>query len=530
MSFFTFEQCNTTNNTELFYNYSAVNVYNTDIYEQSNRTLNGIMNQVDVVENNMVNAINMNDISESEQAKNASIIERANDIAERNKFYKITFNNKQPNFTYNVLNPTTYTATNIYLYGTIHNNIIGITSDQSNIVGELVIEHINSSSSTKLYTCFLLQERDNSDKECNLTIDQLINNISNINTISATDLNLNDAIPVQRKCFHYSDSDNYRLNEVFIFTKPILISTESASLISTLSYDTTLFSISAPIAPSCINITDNNDFSNKDEQIEGMENYFECTLENADGSLDTKQIDMDSNNSMNTELYQYILQSFVSIIVVFIFGIHIPKIYKYIYDSVKIVGDNENEIHKKLSKINFAIFIICIISIGLSFGIGFVWEPVGHLVIYGILLLMAYLLSAVIIYMYTNFVKDWPEINYPPNDLTQISVLNNLKGAFKCIFEGAKSNFKTISFTMVVSIGISIIIAMFSIKNDSFGLLKRILANLPITLFAGILSAVLIKYYFSSTVNAGADAGAGAGAGGPIAVLNNIIGAVAVAR
>ena len=113
MSFFSFDNCKTKDNQELFYDYRPTHIYNTDIVEKQN------------------NANVRKSIVENEQ----------NRIIKNDKYYKIGFNNKESNFTFKQLTPSTYTATNIYLYGVLHNNIPEITTNNDGMVGEIVIEH-----------------------------------------------------------------------------------------------------------------------------------------------------------------------------------------------------------------------------------------------------------------------------------------------------------------------------------------------------------------------------------------------------
>ncbi len=238
MSFFTFDNCKTKDDQELFYDYRPTHIYNTDIVEKQN------------------DANTTDSIVENEQ----------NRIKTNKKFYKISFNNKETNFTFKHLKPSAYTATNIYLYGVLHNNIPRITSDNDGIVGEIVIEHSSSvDSKIKLYTCFLLSSAGNKPKST--TIDKLISNVVSLPKISNIELDLNTEIPTQHKCFHYKEETDIKYpamfgmsgittgkTEIFVFTTPIQITKVSANLFAKLSYETNLFNINAPISPSCINI------------------------------------------------------------------------------------------------------------------------------------------------------------------------------------------------------------------------------------------------------------------------------------
>ena len=102
----------------------------------------------------------------------------------KNTFYQIKLRNKEPNFIYGGLSPSSYTAKSIYLFGLLHRNISGISSnDKSNIVGEIVIEHTNPNKQLqKVYTCFLIKEIDSNISEenpkgdtTNNSLDKLVN-------------------------------------------------------------------------------------------------------------------------------------------------------------------------------------------------------------------------------------------------------------------------------------------------------------------------------------------------------------------
>ena len=84
-------------------------------------------------------------------------------ISEPQHYYEINISSKQPNLTYSKLNPSSFSSSYMYLYGVIHNNIANITDNNDSLVGELVIEHIPKSSlNQKIYTCYLLENREES--------------------------------------------------------------------------------------------------------------------------------------------------------------------------------------------------------------------------------------------------------------------------------------------------------------------------------------------------------------------------------
>jgi len=172
-----------------------------------------------------------------------------------------------------------YKLTNLYFYQLIHNNITGITNGTGkldNIIGELVLELNNSSNSTKLYLCFLIQSVTSKGTDDYITkqggsISQIFDNIisdtdnaggilykSDVRTTStpngkafgsATISPSSDGtIPRQdgTGCIIYSNTKNSSNNTVVVYLKPITVSNPGfISFISgsTIKGATTLFDI-----------------------------------------------------------------------------------------------------------------------------------------------------------------------------------------------------------------------------------------------------------------------------------------------
>ena len=163
-----------------------------------------------------------------------------------------------------------YKLTNLYFYKLIHNNITGVTNGTDkldNIIGELVLELNNSSDSTKLYLCFLIQSVNSKGTDDHITkqggsISQLFDNIiadpkntggilykSAPGTGSATISPSSDGtIPKQdgTGCIIYNNTKGDLNNTVVVYLKPITVSNPGfISFISgsTINGTTTLFDI-----------------------------------------------------------------------------------------------------------------------------------------------------------------------------------------------------------------------------------------------------------------------------------------------
>ena len=127
---------------------------------------------------------------------------------------------------------TSYSSKYISIYSLIHNNILNVTCDangnriNSNIIGEMVIEHDSITGYGKVYTCFLLQKSGNSTAKND--IDNIVfNNSASENDKKETiKLKLNGLIQTSN-CISYSTGYNI----IIVFTKPITINSNTATSI-----------------------------------------------------------------------------------------------------------------------------------------------------------------------------------------------------------------------------------------------------------------------------------------------------------
>ncbi len=163
-----------------------------------------------------------------------------------------------------------FKLTNLYFYHLLHNNITGVTTDTGkldNIIGELVLELNNSTDSTKLYLCFLIQSVSSKGTDDHIakqggSISQLYKNIisdpkntggiiykGSGGTGSATISPSSDGtIPRQdgTGCVIYGNTKNSLNNTVVVYLNPITVSNPGfISFISgsNISSSTTLFDI-----------------------------------------------------------------------------------------------------------------------------------------------------------------------------------------------------------------------------------------------------------------------------------------------
>jgi hypothetical protein len=194
---------------------------------------------------------------------------------------------------------TVYTPKRFYLFGVLHNNITGLTSGSNannNIVGELVIEHTNSSGNT-IFSCFFLESPTSLVGTDETSIDLLINMINanqqfqkgSSQYINSVSMNLNNNIPSNQSSFVYKDSIR-PLNKVIIFTSPIPLTNKTTiSAIKKLEVTTDLFSISAPVNYQSTNNVKPK--SSAGESKDGNDIYIDCNpVDASDEQIQTYKV------------------------------------------------------------------------------------------------------------------------------------------------------------------------------------------------------------------------------------------------
>jgi hypothetical protein len=277
------------------------------------------------------------------------------DTTNNSKYCKIAYNNGSDiNFSYSKIDPSEFTAKNFYLYGLLHNNLIGLTISNDNVIGELVIEHTNTFN--KVYTCYLLQKSSKPVSKIASTfntsppknIDDIINFVIDSESNKLTGLKLDDIVGNYNKSlyFYYKDTTNKNI-DIFIYPRSIIINNiDNINFVSNLSKQTSLFSINAPIQQTLIKerFTDNNKtegFSIKEGLSDDI--YIDCSPTGV-SSNDIATYNLPINSSIIGEKQQmdFINTSINFLIftfIVFIIYFFVPSFYK------KIVIDNVNKMN-----------------------------------------------------------------------------------------------------------------------------------------------------------------------------------------
>ena len=210
-------------------------------------------------------------------------------IKEAKTFYQININNKKPNLTVDFLQPTSYTAQRIYLYGLLHNNIADFTDNNNSIVGELVIEHTPKTAlNQRIFLCYLLESSDSETSH----VDDLVSYISNDNNDENFKLDLKKIVNNQLQTIHYE----HEFDHIFVFMKTVPICLESGQFIKeNLSKKTDLFTISAPAKSIMIDLIPPKDVENDVSEGDSEQGSQETFL----GSIFGKKKKVEGNTNMN---------------------------------------------------------------------------------------------------------------------------------------------------------------------------------------------------------------------------------------
>jgi len=385
MSYFNINDNNISTEEKITYIYSGVSINRRDIITLTN--------------DDNKNSIKKTDLPDVDGKR----------IPVKNTFYQIKLRNKEPNFIYGGLSPSSYTAKSIYLFGLLHRNISGISSnDKSNIIGEIVIEHTNHNKQLqKVYTCFLIKETKETDVTklpagqteedipnksiMNKSIDGLIPLINNKLAPEYT-FDLSSDIPTQTHSIHYVDKTNH----IFVFTNPIEINKDTAKFFKNeVSHKTNLFSIYPTNDSSnktlfygsetiLLNGTPSNTdgfrlmegIDEDDNAAETNDIWIDCspTGESDDTVQALRSIPVDSEYSKHKEQidgFKMITNFFMFILITLLAFFMVPKLYKSIivdfFNKSTAPGAAAADVHVKIFHADMAMIMIFLLNFGVSF-------------------------------------------------------------------------------------------------------------------------------------------------------------------
>lgn len=346
MSFFKLDDTANISDDNIKYIYTGTSVNKRDITEHSN--------------DEQFNSIKKSDLPETEGKR----------IPVKNTFYKINFANREPNFTFAGMTPSSYVASTMYLYGLLHRNISGVTSKTENsAIGEIVIEHANANKQAqKVFTCFLVEER--SDKMTDNSVDTLVKMVTGEGSDPDITVELNSIIPKQTTCVRYVDGENH----VFVFTIPLQVNNASADFFrNKLSVDTKLFKVYPPTDYNVINMDKEKKAQEGFALQEGAtgEIYIDCqpTGESAE-TIQAYAVPINSaygDSKNQIDFFKMMINFGVFLIISILTYFTIPPFYKHVVvDKINRQYEKEAETRHTFIYIAdlwlIAIFIVSIVD------------------------------------------------------------------------------------------------------------------------------------------------------------------------
>ena len=376
--------------------------------------------------------INKRDVKEHTNDNLHNSIKKENKVEVEGKlipikdtFYKINFPNKEANFVYTNLTPSSYIANNIYLYSVLHHNISGVTTNNTEIIGEIVIEHSNpNKQNQKVYVCFLINEE--LIKTSDNSIDKIINLVEGKSDYNELSIAIKNDIPTQTHCFHYEDNNNH----VFVYTNPISVKKNAASFFKNkLASKTKLFNIYPAhddriVSHQLIKLGEKEGFVSKtttfQEAAEG-EIYIDCQpAGESDETVQAINIPLVPDNEINVhnnikkinenkDAFKSIIHFLVFIIIAVVSVFGASSLYKtLIIDMINttVTDDKNNNKRDYMSKTNFWI-VLAFIATGLcSLITGLASNSSGgniYLTYYGIFVISFIVFSSGVIQYLINY-------------------------------------------------------------------------------------------------------------------------------
>ena len=269
--------------------------------------------------------INKNEVTIPTDGRGGFSISYPNTSSENNFFY--TDKGTQYN----------YMHTKMHVFKPIHSNITGVTTNNDNIVGELIIEHTTSSSQNKLYTCYLLET-----KSLLITDENEIDRMLAINDRQepTMEVELNSIIPKQESCVVYNDNGN----KICVFTTPIQINTASKDrIMEKFGNVTTMFGNYPGQGESYIVIPSNNISKRDAEEI-----YIDCSPTGAsEEEQNTYNIPINSkmaSESQESDMMKTTVNFGIFILAMLVSYITVPLLYKnLIIDGSAIAFSNDEK-------------------------------------------------------------------------------------------------------------------------------------------------------------------------------------------
>lgn len=229
-----------------------------------------------------------------------------------------------------------YMHTKIHVYKTIHFNIDGITTNNENIVGELIIEHTTSSNQNKLYTCYLLESKSLQIIDEN-EIDRMLA-IKNRQE-PTIEVELNTIIPKQESCIVYNNNSD----TVCVFTTPIQINTASKDIITNNFGNVTIMFNNYPPQDNSYIVIPGNNISKRDAE----EIYIDCSPTGAsEEEQNTYNIPINSKmatESQESDIMKTTVNYGIFVLAMLVSYITVPLLYKNLIIDGSAIAFPNNE-------------------------------------------------------------------------------------------------------------------------------------------------------------------------------------------
>jgi hypothetical protein len=389
-----------------------------------------------------------------------------------------------PNSVYvSMINNNNYwTTTNAYVTGVVHHNITDITDD-SQMSGELIIEHlpVSNDNGSKLYVCFFLNDGATGATAINNDIDNIINwpkssntNVASINialsvinnspppstTAGTGSAQSKPTIPLQNDYIFYNDT--LTNNAVLIYLTPIPIKSGNATMLANYSSlpptdkkGNPLFSITPPsdtiIGQNPLN-SDNSDI------------YIDCQPTGvSDEEIKTYNLPINSQmtNSMGKlDFMKTTVNFFVFVILIGLVYFTMPNLYySIVIEIIKKKTDLPTDKDKciRIRSIDYFLSFFFALTILVCFFKGFSADQT-ELLSTGLFLFVIYILSFVLIQ--NKKVSDWEKET-------------------QCIHEGDSVKFDFADFALFLGEGFNYLISKVSQFYFAIMLVLIVLVSIP---------------------------------------------------
>ena len=331
--------------------------------------------------------------------------------SEDDKYVKIStpFPLNVPNITYpdNLQN---YNAKTMYLTGLKHNNIGNLSPD--NYVGELIVEHTQSTGTGKLFTCFLITDAGETiDNDFDKLVEFITKKSSNLS------FTLNTCLPRKSTSIVYNSNDDI----VIVFTDELKVNTETADFIAT--------NLNKYV-DNILNIYENNYIVIPEANVSQRgkdEIYIDCTpTGESSETIATYNVPINSEYTKDAQKLDF-MKTTISLSLVFLLVLTtyftVPYMYKtVIVDTVKKVIELKDVKDNYIGKYrrNIAVdIVICILASLLMVHIlmNGIAKDNFDIVLYGIYFFILFGLSASIVgyNRETNYFKDDYRLKYIDN-------------------------------------------------------------------------------------------------------------------